>query len=230
MLQRLALLRGAGASVDAIPFALTITGAPAMSVSQRWCSDKASSTSTNPFASSVAKTLRERVFTPDFTSMKAASPKEMELLRKWRAGDGTLEQSLRHPETPGTAGSSDVQSGVTEGSRNVAELHGAMFRDSRPIDPDESVVCKRRRLIYQSRYRGMVEMDLVFGHFARCKLETLDASLLDEYDFLLKQLDSELFRWLVMGVDAPAEVANLRCFDELRRFIQEERVELLGSC
>lgn len=183
---------------------------------------------TNPFASAVAKTLREKVFSSDFAVMKASTPKEAELLQKWRGGDGTPEQSPRQPETPGTADSSDVEPQMAAGSRDVAGTFGHTFRDSRPIDPNESVEDKRRRLMYQSRYRGMVEMDLIFGHFARCKLETLDAAMLDEYDTMLKQLDSDLFRWLVMDTDAPEEVRQLRCFGELRNFIIQERTELLG--
>ncbi|AYU80910.1 SDHAF2 / Succinate dehydrogenase assembly factor 2 [Leishmania donovani] len=233
MLPRLALSHGAAAAAAAVPLAVTISTASATSVSQRWCSsmtsDKPDATGANPFTSAIAKTLREKVFSQDFTAVKAATPKETELLKRWRTGDGTPEQSPRQPAAPGTADSSDVEPQIAEGAQNVAVSHGKTFRDSRPADPEESVECKRRRLIYQSRYRGMVEMDLIFGHFARCKLETLDASMLDEYDVLLKQLDSELFRWLVMGVDAPEGVAKLRCFDELRRFIKEERTELLGS-
>lgn len=224
--------------------------AAASSHPRRWCSGSSSSSSSatnatpasssssggsgatpsaNPFASTVAKTLREKVFAQGFAAMKVATPKEAELLQKWRTGDGTPEQSPRQPAIPGTADGSDVAPLMAEGSRNVAGQYGQTFRDSRPIDPNESVENKRRRLIYQSRYRGMVEMDLIFGHFARCKLATLDAAMLDEYDTLLKQLDSELFRWLVMGVDVPEELAQLRCYTELRRFIQEERTELLGS-
>ncbi|CBZ28791.1 conserved hypothetical protein [Leishmania mexicana MHOM/GT/2001/U1103] len=234
MLLRLTLSRGAAAAaVAAAPLAATITTTSATSVSQRWCSgmtsDKSGAAGADPFTSTIAKTLREKVFSRDFAAVKAATPKESELLKKWRTGDGTPEQSPRQPATPGTADSSDVEPQIAEGARNVAVSHGKAFRDSRPVDPKESVECKRRRLIYQSRYRGMVEMDLIFGHFARCKLETLDASMLDEYDTLLKQLDSELFRWLVMGVDAPEGMTKLRCFDELRRFIKEERTELLGS-
>ncbi|KAG5472333.1 hypothetical protein LSCM1_03732 [Leishmania martiniquensis] len=233
MLRRLAASRGASATEAVGPLAATVTMAFATPASQRWCSsatsDKPGAAAPNPFASEVAKTLRERVFSRGFAATKAATSKETELLKKWRTGDGTPEQSLRQLATPGTADTSDVEARIAEGARSVAVSHGETFRDSRPIDPNETVESKRRRLIYQSRYRGMVEMDLIFGHFARCKLETLDASMLDEYDTLLKQLDSELFRWLVIGLDAPEEVAKLRCFGELCRFITEERAELLSS-
>lgn len=115
-----------------------------------------------------------------------------------------------------------------EGGTDVAQMFGSTFRDTRPVDPNETIEDKRRRLIYQSRYRGMVEMDLIFGHFARCKLEALEAELLPEYDTLLKQYDNDLFQWLVMGLPAPEEIAAMRCFGVVKRFVENERSELLG--
>ncbi|EPY31435.1 hypothetical protein STCU_03457 [Strigomonas culicis] len=103
-----------------------------------------------------------------------------------------------------------------------------MFRDQRPVDPNETLENKRRRLVYQSRYRGMVEMDLIFGHFARLRLERLDRPLLEEYDVLLKQLDNDLFRWLVMGQEAPEEIEGLQCYALLKEFVEKDRHQLQG--
>lgn len=104
---------------------------------------------------------------------------------------------------------------------------GDTFQDSRPCDPKESTEVKRRRLQYQSQYRGMVEMDLIFGHFARCKLAQLPREMLMEYDVLLKQLDNDLFKWLVMEEEAPQAIASLTCFEVLKKFVDEEKKELL---
>ncbi|CCW61684.1 unnamed protein product [Phytomonas sp. EM1] len=103
------------------------------------------------------------------------------------------------------------------------------FRDNRARSHEETVEHKRRRLIYQSQYRGMVEMDLIFGHFARCKVMTLPDELLDEYDILLRQLDNDLFQWLVMNLTPPDDVNRLKCFHELKKFLETEKKELLGS-
>lgn len=105
---------------------------------------------------------------------------------------------------------------------------GCSFRDTRPVDVNEPVESKRRRLIYQSQYRGMVEMDLICGHFARCQVSSLSKEELEEYDVLLKQLDNDLFKWLVMGEAAPEHIKKLRCFERIRKFVLEERKELLG--
>lgn len=118
---------------------------------------------------------------------------------------------------------------IDEAPVNVAEAYGQSFRDVRPANPNETVEAKRRRLVYQSRYRGMVEMDLILGHFARCRLASLDAELLDEYDILLKQLDNDLFRWVIMDLERPPEIEKMSCFHELKDFVSKERAELLGS-
>ncbi|CCW68016.1 unnamed protein product [Phytomonas sp. Hart1] len=102
------------------------------------------------------------------------------------------------------------------------------FRDNRARSL-EGVEDKRRRLMYQSRYRGMVEMDLVFGHFARCKIMTLPDELLDEYDVLLRQLDNDLFQWLVMKITPPDYINALKCFHEVGKFIETEKKELWGN-
>lgn len=102
------------------------------------------------------------------------------------------------------------------------------FQDRRPTDPNESTEVKRRRLEFQSQYRGMVEMDLICGHFARCKLSNLSREMLMEYDILLKQLDNDLFKWLVMREAPPADIAKMPCFLALKNFVEEEKKELLG--
>lgn len=145
-----------------------------------------------------------------------------------RMAEAAQQHKAKAAETaaPGEAKKSSFED---EAPVNVAEAYGQSFRDIRPIDPNEKVEDKRRRLIYQSRYRGMVEMDLILGHFARCRLESLDAELLDEYDTLLKQLDNDLFRWVIMDLERPPEIEKMKCFHELRQFVEKERTELLGS-
>jgi succinate dehydrogenase flavin-adding protein (antitoxin of CptAB toxin-antitoxin module) len=67
----------------------------------------------------------------------------------------------------------------------------------------------RRRLIYQSRYRGMSEMDLIFGAFANefvslvnpatgaPNAHVLDPTGLSHFDAILRELDSEMHHFLV---------------------------------
>lgn len=102
------------------------------------------------------------------------------------------------------------------------------FKDTRPLPVGETDDVCRRRLIYQSRYRGMVEMDIIFGSFAQAKLDKLGGPVLREYDTLLRQYDNDLFNWLVSGQAPPSEISSLEAWKELKGFVERNRDELLG--
>jgi antitoxin CptB len=60
----------------------------------------------------------------------------------------------------------------------------------------ESVVVRRKRLLYRSRYRGCLESDLLLGRFAARHLASLDATQLDRYEGLLRESDHDLLAWI----------------------------------
>ncbi|MGH6898406.1 MAG: succinate dehydrogenase assembly factor 2 [Geminicoccaceae bacterium] len=60
----------------------------------------------------------------------------------------------------------------------------------------ESVIVRRKRLLYRSRYRGRLESDLLFGRFAERYLASLDATQLDRYEALLQESDHEVLAWI----------------------------------
>lgn len=60
----------------------------------------------------------------------------------------------------------------------------------------ESAPVRRKRLIYQSRYRGCLESDIFFGRFADTYLQELDERQLDCYQALLEESDHDLFLWI----------------------------------
>lgn len=69
----------------------------------------------------------------------------------------------------------------------------------------EPITTRRKRLIYQSRYRGNLESDLFFGRFADRHLMTLDPSQLDRYEALLQESDHDLWAWLSGRTPVPTE-------------------------
>lgn len=60
----------------------------------------------------------------------------------------------------------------------------------------ESLTVRRKRLMYQSRYRGCLESDVLFGRFAGRHLHRLDQPQLDRYEALLRENDQDLFSWI----------------------------------
>lgn len=75
----------------------------------------------------------------------------------------------------------------------------ANFKDAtnHSANDDKAMDGLRKRLIFQSRYRGMAELDLILGSFAQEALPTATHKELVEYDAILRELDTDLFHWLV---------------------------------
>jgi antitoxin CptB len=69
----------------------------------------------------------------------------------------------------------------------------------------EPLTVRRKRLLYQSRYRGSLESDLFFGRFATTWLDKLDQSQLARYEALLGESDHDLFAWLSGRQPVPSE-------------------------
>ncbi|GAV29806.1 hypothetical protein PMKS-003311 [Pichia membranifaciens] len=59
----------------------------------------------------------------------------------------------------------------------------------------ESIDQLRKRLVYQSRKRGILETDLLLSRFAKKHLDTLNKEQLEEYDKLLDELDWDIYYW-----------------------------------
>lgn len=67
----------------------------------------------------------------------------------------------------------------------------------KPINREgENLFAKRKRLVYQSRKRGILETDLLLSRFADKYINELDESLLNEYDKLLDELDWDIYYWV----------------------------------
>lgn len=68
----------------------------------------------------------------------------------------------------------------------------------------ESRERRLRRLAMRSHRRGIREMDLILGAFARDGLAQLQEPELDRYERLLEESDHDLYAW-VAGTAAPPE-------------------------
>lgn len=65
-----------------------------------------------------------------------------------------------------------------------------------------------KRLYYQSWHRGCKETDLLLGRFADTALPTLSATELDQYEALLDEQDSDIWKWFSHELPLPAEHNN----------------------
>ncbi|MEN2987394.1 succinate dehydrogenase assembly factor 2 [Tistrella sp. BH-R2-4] len=72
----------------------------------------------------------------------------------------------------------------------------------------EDTDARRRRLRYQSWYRGCKETDILFGKFADVWLDRFDAAGLDAFEALLNENDIDLYNWLSGREPVPADLAE----------------------
>jgi antitoxin CptB len=73
------------------------------------------------------------------------------------------------------------------------------------IDQQEALENRRKRLIYQSQYRGVKENDIILGRFAQNHVRDLDEQALDDYEKLLQQPDNDIYDWLAGREKVPPE-------------------------
>ena len=89
---------------------------------------------------------------------------------------------------------------------------------------NETTEVKRRRLLYQSRKRGMLENDLLLSNFASIYLPTLNEKDLDLYDKLINtpSNDWDLYYMAIEKIDTPAEYQH-HVMDLLKRYVKNEQ-------
>ncbi|KAJ1914864.1 Succinate dehydrogenase assembly factor 2 mitochondrial [Mycoemilia scoparia] len=90
-----------------------------------------------------------------------------------------------------------------------------------PIDRShEQTEVKRRRLVWQTRKRGILESDLLLSTFASKSLPTMSHKELEEFDQLLDHMDWDIFHWASGAKAAPEEVKSMSIFKKLEEHCQ----------
>ena len=89
---------------------------------------------------------------------------------------------------------------------------------------NEPVEVKRRRLLYQSRKRGMLENDLLLSNFASTYLSKMNANDLDLYDKLINtpSNDWDIYYMLTGKIETPEEYQH-HIMDLLKTFVKNEQ-------
>ncbi len=70
---------------------------------------------------------------------------------------------------------------------------------------DDVLAVRRKRLLFQSRRRGMRESDLILGEFARRHIDGLSAPQLDRFEALLAESDPDLMAWISGAAPVPPD-------------------------
>lgn len=78
----------------------------------------------------------------------------------------------------------------------------------------------KKRILYQSKERGLLENNLLLGTFVEKHLATLDEEKLAQYDKLLQQTDLDIFAWISGNKTCPPELDN-QIMQMLRKHVRE---------
>lgn len=101
----------------------------------------------------------------------------------------------------------------------------------RPLNRSgESVEQKRKRLLYQSRKRGILETDILLSRFADRYLPTMSAKEMEEYDKLLDEVDWDIYYWATEDYDItplPDRWKNSAVLKKLQALSKNEDKEVL---
>lgn len=67
---------------------------------------------------------------------------------------------------------------------------------------------RRKQLLYRANHRGIKEMDIILGEFARDRIATLDERELDLLERLMEESDRELLSWFTGETPVPEDMAS----------------------
>ena len=74
--------------------------------------------------------------------------------------------------------------------------------------PAEPIELRRKRLLWRSSHRGIREMDLLMGGFARSRLPTMTENELNAFEALIELPDQELLSWVTGEAAVPSNLNN----------------------
>jgi succinate dehydrogenase flavin-adding protein (antitoxin of CptAB toxin-antitoxin module) len=80
---------------------------------------------------------------------------------------------------------------------------------------------RRRRMLYHSKQRGWLELDLILGTFAEKYLSTLGPRDIDDYALILEEENPDMFKWLSGQMAIPENLKSLPVMDLLLKHIHE---------
>jgi antitoxin CptB len=67
---------------------------------------------------------------------------------------------------------------------------------------------RRRRLLWRASHRGIREMDLLLGGFARQAIGKMDSHKLDEFETIVDLPDQDVLAWILGQAPVPPQHAS----------------------
>ena len=67
---------------------------------------------------------------------------------------------------------------------------------------------RRKKLLWRACHRGIKEMDILMGGFAKVRLDHMTETELNAFDALIELPDQEMLSWITGEAKVPADVTN----------------------
>ena len=108
--------------------------------------------------------------------------------------------------------------------RKIGEMDNKLRNRHIKIAPDvkqtaeEYDLVRRKRMIYRSKQRGWLEVDILLGKWATEHVPTLNASELDEYDAVLKEETINVYNYLSGKDPLPLHLQNNSVVKKIQKY------------
>ena len=83
---------------------------------------------------------------------------------------------------------------------------------------------RRRRMIYRSKQRGWLEVDLLLGSWAEKNVPKLSAKELDEYDLILREETIDIYNYVSGKDPAPEHLEGLKVLKDIQEYALSSKV------
>lgn len=118
--------------------------------------------------------------------------------------------------------SAQLQQQQTEQQRMRQQSHPQQQQYSNHIqaiqqDPELRRKVLVNRLLYRSRQRGFLEMDLLVGIWAEKQIPQLSENMLQQFEIVLDQENPDLYKWLTGQEQPPQDVAENAAYQVYNR-------------
>ncbi|KAL4427648.1 hypothetical protein ABPG75_001737 [Micractinium tetrahymenae] len=90
--------------------------------------------------------------------------------------------------------------------------------EGRKVELDRKALVNR--MLYRSRQRGFLELDLLIGMWAEREVPRMSASMVGEFEAVLDQENPDMFKWLTAQEEAPEELQRNRAFQALQAHVK----------
>ena len=67
---------------------------------------------------------------------------------------------------------------------------------------------RRKKLLWRASHRGIKEMDILMGGFARTRLNAMAEADLDAFEALIELPDQQMLSWITGEADVPESIIN----------------------